>query len=125
MAETSASTSDTYTITSFSQFLQALADGRTHHELTKAIPDIIAELNNARAEGVAKPGASITLTIKLTLDGEMVDVVPNVKIVTPTLAQPRSSFWTTPKNQLTRANPKQQDLPLRDVNTGRSEVKTV
>jgi len=113
-------------ILSFSQFVANLDEGSLHHDLSEALTEIVAKLNDARQGGTNKPKAGMTIKLAFQLDGQTIDVIGDFDVKTPKIKRERSVFWTTSKNRLSRNNPKQQNLPFKDV-TGerRDSVKAV
>ena len=114
-------------IMSFATFLQNLQDGGLHAELSTELANAVAEMNNARLDGQAKPKVKIVVTVDMTLDGQTVDVNADYSVKMPRTTRERSVFWTTPRNTLTRSNPKQHDLPFgpRTIHDEHGEVRTV
>ena len=119
--------SDPNSILTFSQLLQVVAEGQVHHDLTKQLTEAVAAMNDARAEGISKPKASITLKLNFTLDGQNVDVDAKHSVSLPVIAPPRTVLWTTADNKLSRANPKQTQLfgKVETVDLKTGEVRTV
>lgn len=109
-------------IKAFSNFIAMLNDGDLHHDLTSAIENVIAALNDARQNGTSKPKASMTIKLAFCLDGQTVDVSGDFDVKTPKVKRERSVFWTTAANRLSRNNPQQQNLPFRDVTASASAI---
>ena len=111
-------------IVSFSSFISNLDEGGLHHDLTAALVDIVAGLNDARENGTANPKAGMTVKLSFSLDGQTIDVVGDFTTKLPKVQRERSVFWTTAKNRLSRSNPKQQSLPFKSVDRT-DDVKAV
>lgn len=103
---------DPSAVRNFSTLFAALEDGRFNREVTDALRDLTAALNDAPG-GAAK--GSLTFTLNFKLDGGVMEVAGDYKVKAPKLARGRSVFWVTPDNNLTRRNPNQPDLPFREV----------
>ena len=102
-------------ILSFSQFVQNLDEGGLHHDLTTGLVEVVAALNDARQAGTEKPVAAMTIKLAFKLDGQTIDVIGDFTTKLPKVKRERSTFWTTSANRLSRNNPKQQNLPFKDV----------
>lgn len=112
--------SDALAQRSFNQFLSEVEDGELHGDLSKQLRDIVAALHDARAEGNSAPKAKLTITFDFELDTDVIEIRGDMKVVVPKKKRGRSIFWATPENNLTRQNPRQHTLPLRDVSSGPS-----
>lgn len=102
-------------IMAFSQFIAIVEGGGLNSDLSDKLKDVIEELNDARLNGTNKPSASIAVTFDFKLDGGVLEVRGDYKVKTPKSPRQRSIFWTTEDGYLSRTNPKQQELPLRQV----------
>jgi len=101
---------------SFSVFLQSLADGDAHGELGAELQSLVQAVR-AQAEYRRKAVAG-TLTFTLKVAGTetgMMTVGYEIKAKPPKLKTAESVFWTTKGGNLTPSNPKQPELPIRDV----------
>jgi hypothetical protein len=99
----------------FSILVQRLEGGNLHSDLTQAMQDVVAALQDSEREVGGKPTGSITLALKFRLDGGIVEVRGEVKSTMPKVEREKTVFWATPNNNLTSRNPKQHDLPFRDI----------
>lgn len=109
-------------VRTFSAFLGEVDEGRLQADLTNEMTDLVAAMSNHAAEFGGKPKGKIVITLDLKLDGGVFEVAGEVKTTKPKTARARSIFWATPENHLSRMNPRQQQLPLRDVSLDRKEV---
>lgn len=100
---------------SFSTFIAAQEDGQLHADLTNAVKEIIAQLNNAVMEHGGVHTAALGLALSFKIDSGMIEVRADVKTKLPKENRQRTVYWSTADNNLTRKNPKQQELPFRDV----------
>ena len=112
---------DNGTLRSFGQFLSAVQEGDLHGDLSGELQDVVATLNEIRATDGGTPKARITLTFDLALDKHgLVEVTADYAVKTPKAARSKTTFWTTADNNLTRRNPRQMELGLRDATPGRA-----
>lgn len=95
----------------FAAFVQEQRAGGLHGELS----DGLAELVTAVKE-LGKPG-SIVLTVKVTpnKDGATVTVTDKVKVSMPEAERGAAIFFVDDNGNLSRRNPNQQELPLKEV----------
>lgn len=101
---------------SFNTFVSAQEDGQLHSDLTKALREIVAQLNNAVMEHGGVHTASLKLDLSFKIDGGAIECKADTKATLPKEKRPRTIYWATADNYLTRRNPKQLDIPFRDVN---------
>ena len=100
----------------FSVFIQDLADGRVHAELSNKTDELIARV---RATG---KGGELTLKIKIkpATRAEYVEKViisDSISLKLPEHERGDDFFYVTDDNDLSRKHPKQQELELRTVTT--------
>lgn len=108
----------------FGTFLGDVEDGELHGELTRAIREIVAELHNVAQDQGGAQKATLALGLVFKLDRGVIEVESTVKTALPKRRRGKSIFYATPDNLLTRRNPRQAELPLRDVNVP-SETRTI
>lgn len=107
----------------FAALMSDLEDGRLLSELTDAYQDLVADMENtAQAQG-GKQTAKITITLDFLRDGGVFEVKADYAVKKPRLKRLRSLFWGTADNFLSRSNPRQLDMPFRDVTGDRSDVR--
>lgn len=116
--------SETATIRNFAQLISVAEDGELNSDLDQEITDLVAALNDAGASRGGKAKGKITLSVELVLDGGIISMTTDYVVKKPKIPRARSAFWTTPDNKLSRRNPKQSELPLRDVSAP-SEIRSV
>lgn len=109
----------------FGQFLQEHEDGRFHASLTKAWEDFLSELHEAAGLRGGEAKGKMTLSFEFSLDGGLVEVTADYATKTPKLKRGKSVFWLTPENHLSRSNPNQPELPLRDVTAGAAVARNL
>lgn len=100
---------------SFATFLAEVEDGRLHHDLSEGLVELVTALvDQARTAG-GKPRATLQINMAFKIDRDVVEVAGDFKLTKPKAERGRSIFWTTSDNRLSRLNPRQQQLPFRDV----------
>jgi hypothetical protein len=110
----------------FSRVLAQLAEGRLEDRLTRAMIDLIGDIQNAAIEGNAKAKGSITLKLDFTKDARMMKIVPSVKVEKPKEpAMEADQLYVTPDNNLTLNDQRQPKLPLRDITGENRETRAV
>ena len=111
---------------SFAHFFQSLDGGEANvcasvdlHKLSSALRD------EAKRRRSAVKG-TLTLTLELKCDeAGTVEANYTTKIKEPVRKSSKSIFWLTKGGNLTPENPRQQNLPLREVQGGSGEVRDV
>ena len=87
--------------------------------------DELSETQHSLIDAIRLTGKGGELTIKLAYkpdgNGQMT-IKADVKAKEPVLSRGTSLFFLTPEGNLTRRDPRQQDLPLRTVNDDKPEV---
>ena len=85
----------------------------------------LSETQHSLIDAIRLTGKGGELTIKLAYkpDGSgQMTIKADVKAKEPALSRGTSLFFLTPEGNLTRRDPRQQDLPLRTVNDDKPEV---
>ncbi|MFJ4086325.1 hypothetical protein [Pseudomonas psychrophila] len=87
--------------------------------------DELSETQHRLIDAIRLTGKGGELAIKLAYkpdgNGQMT-IKADVKAKEPALSRGTSLFFLTPEGNLTRRDPRQQDLPLRTVNDDKPEV---
>ncbi|NNB26677.1 hypothetical protein [Pseudomonas fragi] len=87
--------------------------------------DELSETQHSLIDAIRLTGKGGELTIKLAYkpdgNGQMT-IKADVKTKEPALSRGTSLFFLTPEGNLTRRDPRQQDLPLRTVNDDKPDV---
>jgi hypothetical protein len=100
----------------FTSFLHEQRGGVLHAELTDALAELVAKVAEHEKGG--------TLTLKITIKPEAdgaVKVADEVAIKAPRPASRPSLFFTDSSGNLSRRNPRQPELPLREIHTPQDE----
>ena len=105
-------------IAAFSTFIQRVEGGQLHADLSRELPEVMAKLSNHVRDHGGSAAGKIKIEFAFTLKDGVIEVTGNFDVTTPKDKRGRSLFWLTPENNLTERNPKQGDLPFRDVNRG-------
>lgn len=107
----------------FHILLSRLEGGLLHADLGDKLNELNGELAvHAAQNGKAKGSISLKLTFVHQRNG-MVEVTADVKTDAPKTPRESSILFVTEGSNLTVENPKQQTLPLRDVNAGQEKVR--
>lgn len=100
---------------SFGVLLQSIGDGTFHAEVSEEMHALTKKLDGHAFDfGKAKGTITIALTVEIDRDG-VVTIDPDVKLKVPKPARKKGRFWVTPGGNLSPENPKQAQLPLREV----------
>ena len=104
---------------SFARFLEKLADGDAHVELSEALHTLGAQLREEaiRVDNRVKGEITLKLAIEVEPNG-VVAIRYDVKTKTPEAKRPSSVGWISTGGNLLFENPRQQKLPLREVGSG-------
>jgi coenzyme F420-reducing hydrogenase beta subunit len=105
--------------------LAAIDDGVFHNDATDKLKALLADMSNHQQEFGGKVGGIMTINLGFTLDGGLVDVVAKVETKAPKKPNARTVMYLTPENNLSASNPKQRNLPFRDVTEPKGEVVAV
>lgn len=97
-------------IRNFGMFVATLEDGDLHEHLTKELERVNHALSEHVIEHGGKPSATLTLTIKVTLDDGVFVVRPAVKTALPESPRRKTHLWGSDGGRFARNNPRQQDM---------------
>jgi hypothetical protein len=95
----------------FAAFLQEQRNGGLHGELSEQL----AELVLACVEHGKKGGLVVKLEVTPNADGLTVTITDTVTLKKPEAARGAGIWFTDDVGNLSRRNPMQQELPLRDL----------
>lgn len=108
----------------FVKLISSIQDGVLEADLSEQLTEIVSELTAQARDMGGKPKAKLTLNLLFKLDSGMVEVTADVKVTQPKPVLGKSIFWPTKDNQLSPENPRQLEMPLRDVATeGVSDIR--
>lgn len=95
----------------FADILLDLNKGRTHAELSTALQRLVA----AVADTGKKGSIGLTVTVSPSKSEAPFEIVDNVVIKLPAANRRASLFYADDDHNLTRTDPHQPTLPLRDI----------
>lgn len=108
----------------FATFLLQQAGGRTHEELTQALHDVVAAVQDTGKKGRITLVLEIALLDKKGANSTQIRVADAVKVACPEHDRASSIFWTDKNGNVTRNDPQMLDFeglrvaePLIDVST--------
>ena len=113
---------------SFAQFLQMLEDGQLNADLSEALRNLNAAMNNHVQTFGGKCKGYITVKIDFALEKGVFDITADFQEKLPKAKRDRSIAWSTPGNNFTPENPRQMSLfaKPRDVTSeDAAKVRTV
>lgn len=103
---------------SFVSFLTTLEDGMLNADLSKALQELNAAMNNHCQDFGGKSKGSLTIKLDFVLDKGVFDIFSDFKVSLPKTKRARTVAWSTPGNNFTPHNPKQMQLfGVRDVSS--------
>lgn len=106
---------------SFAHFIANVADGEFHEELSDELHDLVQECERDASRRESTSTGELTLKLKIKVDHRGVaSIVHDLTVKHPKTKRSPATMWVTPGGNLTPENPKQQSLPLRDVNKPRN-----
>lgn len=91
--------------------LRELAGGATYDELNAALADVVAKVQETGKVGEL----ALKLKIKPSGDGTTVTVTDEIKAKAPEPTRPTTIFFATVDGALLRSDPRQREMPLREV----------
>lgn len=96
----------------FTQFLQEQRNGSLHSELSEKLQELV------QAVMEHDKGGSLTLVIKIKPAGNGINLVlsDDVQCKPPQPERPVALFYADDDGNLSRRDPRQPELPLRDIN---------
>lgn len=93
----------------FADVLRELSGGELYDTLTDRLAEVVEAVSTHR-----KPG-ELALVLKITPNGDAVIVTETLKAKVPEAGRRSTMFFVTSGGALVRQDPRQQDLPLREV----------
>lgn len=112
------------TLRNFATLLATLEDGALHDEATQKYRELVTALNDQYDDQRGKPKGKITIEIELQRVKDTVELFGKVTTTTPKRARERTILYPTRDGALSPRNPRQMDLPFRDVNA-KTETRSV
>jgi hypothetical protein len=95
----------------FAAFLREQRRGALHSELSEKFAELVAACQTY------EKGGTLTLQIKVkpSKDGETVQISDQLTLKVPEADRSPSVFFTDGRGNVSRSNPRQDELPLREV----------
>ena len=103
----------------FADVLLELAKGRIHNEASIALQDLV----EAVAERGGKGAVTLVINVASSKAEGQVEVTADVKTKLPATKRPTSLFFVTADHNLSRDNPEQPRLPMRDVSAPPEQLR--
>lgn len=88
----------------FAAWLAEHRHGVADLDLTEALRSVVEQVGQTRKNG------SLSITIKVSAEGDMLAISDSLSVKLPTVAEPRL-YWVDQNGDLTRHNPMQPELP--------------
>ena len=102
----------------FADVLRDMSAGKTYDDLTAALAEVVEAVITTRKNG------ELVLKIGIKPNGEnSVRVVDEIKVKVPQPARGETLFFTTASGSLLRNDPRQSELPLREVKAEPTPLK--
>ena len=98
------------------KIINELEGGDFQHELSNAVQDLMADMEEVRQDFRGKPEGSVTITLKFKNDDGVIDVKSEFKVSKPKRPRRKTIYWLTDQHLLSLTNPRQLDMGFRDVN---------
>lgn len=104
--------------------LKGIAQGRFVEEATDQMRTLVKEMNRVASIGGGKPKGKLVITLNLTLDRNVFDLEPSIRVTTPAAVRARTVMFSTADGRLLKQAPPspQQQLALGE---GQRDVKDV
>lgn len=111
---------------SFNSFLNLLEDGQFHADLSAALRELNAKMNDIAMENNGKCTGQLNVKLKLKLDKGVFEIVPDFTTSMTKLSRPRTIAWSTPGNNFSAQNPRQMTLfeKPREAAVAMGEIKS-
>lgn len=101
---------------SYARTVEMLADGSAQIEMSEELHGLLMALGEEAKARSSKVKGSMTVTLDLSVEPTgIVGVDYSIKTKKPDPRRPGSVLWLTKGGNLSPQNPRQQNLPLREV----------
>lgn len=105
---------------SFADVLRDLSGGATYEKLSLDLADVVQAVNETQK------GGTITLTLAIAANGPgSVTIAESVKTKVPEPAKGKTLFYATTTGHLSRNDPRQTEMKLREVEGDKSPLREV
>lgn len=114
--------------TTFAEFIRLLNNGGLHADLSAALPEIAAALENHGAENGGKAKGRLVLTVDFELKKGVYELYADFTTKLPKVARDRTIAWATPDNFFSPQDPRQVEMfngprAVVDVNQGEGAAR--
>lgn len=99
----------------FANFVAEVCDGDMNAELSGELHNLIQQLRDAQNRDGGKSKGKLTLAISLNFDGKSLGVAYDVTVKRPPKSRASGHCWITRGGNFSMKNPRQMELPIRDV----------
>ena len=101
----------------FAAFVQEQRNGGLHGELSDALAELVLAVSEHRKKGTLQ----LQLTVTPNGDGVTVTIADKIKLAKPEGERGAAIFFVDDHGNLSRRDPRQQELPLRDAMASRAD----
>lgn len=105
--------------------LESLEDGNFLADLDDQVTKLIATLAEHQRGVGGKQTGTLTIAVKITDDGKVLELAGSMAIATPKPIRSRSIMYRTRDNQLSRTHPQQMALPLQEADSPRGALRAL
>ncbi len=102
----------------FAAFIHDQRGGALHGELTEALAELVLAVNEHRTKGVLQ----LQVVVVPNNDGATVTVSDKIKLTMPEGDRGAAIFFVDDDGNLSRQNPRQIELPLREVGEKKADT---
>jgi hypothetical protein len=102
----------------FAAFVQEQRNGGLHGELTDALAELVLAVAEHRKKGVLQ----LQVLVTPNSDGVTVTVADKIKLTLPEGERGAAIFFADEYGNLSRHNPRQAELPLREVGEKKADT---
>jgi hypothetical protein len=114
MPETEAAEAEAPERRPFAAWLTEQRNGGLHGEVSDAFAELVQAVNEHEKTG------KLTLTVTVTPNGDgSIFIGDDLKITEPKPDKPKALFFTDDRGNVTRRDPRQAELPLRDASASK------
>lgn len=106
----------------FAQFIADAEDGRFVPHASDRMTEMLAKTEEVAGLNGGTAKCKMVVTFEFKMEGGVVETTAEITTKVPKLKRGKSVWWLTPEGNLTRSNPKQSELPLRDVSAPSATV---
>ena len=104
----------------FAETLRTINGGDFEAEATEALRELVQRIQHVAEHGGGKPKGKIVVALTIKQDRGIMEIEPDIKVVTPGLVRNRTIMYGTPDGRLVANDPRQTSLalgPAKDVST--------